>query len=162
MQYSSLLSFSRSLRSQTYYREYCASGIHNKAKAQLMSAGINLTSDTIKTALLTATHAFNADNNFWSDISANEVSGTGYTAGGATLASKTVTQDDTNDRAAFDAADVTWASSTITARYAAVYKDTGVTTTSALICCFDFATNQSSSNGDFTIQWHANGIFTLS
>ena len=88
----------------------------------------------------------------------NEVSGDGYTAGGATLASKTVTQDDTNDRGVFDAADVTWSDSTITARGAVLYKDTGTPSTSPVICYFDFGEDKISTDGDFTIQWNAAGI----
>ncbi len=91
----------------------------------------------------------------------NQVTGTGYSAGGATLASKTVTQNNTNDRGVSDAADVTWSASTITARGAVVYKDTGTATTSLLICYKDFTTDKISSSGDL-ITWSADGIVYLS
>jgi len=136
-----------------------ASGVYNEFKGDVLKKVHDLVNDTVKVALLTSSAAFDADNDNWADISSNEVSGTGYSAGGATLGSKTVTVDNTNDRASFDGADTTWSTSTITARFAAVYDDTHAS--DRLICLFDFGSNQTSSNGDFTIAWHANGILLL-
>lgn len=90
-----------------------ASAWYNKGKAQVMNGGIDLLTDTIKVMLVTSSYTFNPDHNFISDVVANEISVTGYTggfggAGRKTLASKTVTEDDTNDRSVFDAADVSW------------------------------------------------------
>jgi hypothetical protein len=120
---------------------------------------VDMVNDTIKCALLTSSHSPDKDSNTWSQISSNEVSGTGYSAGGATLADKAVTQNDTTDKAVFDATDVTWSSSTITARYAVLY-DT--TVSDNLICCIDFGANYSSTNGNFTIQFDSAGVLTLS
>jgi hypothetical protein len=119
---------------------------------------------TVKVALVTSTYVAAADKDaheFFSSVT-NEVSGSGYTAGGAALANKAVTQVDASDLAKFDADDVTWANATVTARGAVVYKDTGTAATSPLICLIDFTTDKSSSNGNFTIQWDAGGIVTLS
>lgn len=135
--------------------------IYNSFKAKIMDGSIDLDTDTIKVALVTSTYTPNQDTHDFFDDVTNEVSGTGYTAGGATLASKTVTADTTDNEGVFDAADVTWASSTITARGAVIYKSTGTASTSALICYLDFSTDQSSSSGDFTIQWNAEGILNL-
>ena len=96
---------------------------------------------------------------FVDDIT-NEISGTGYTAGGATLANKSVTKDNTNDQSVFDADDVTWSNSTLTARGAVLYKDTGTPATSSLIKYFDFVTDQSSTAAPFTVQFNAAGILT--
>jgi len=140
-----------------------ASGIYNIFKHNLMAGLVDLEgsgSHDIKVALLTNSHSFNADHKYWTDISSNEVSGTGYTAGGKSLSNKTVVQDDANDLAYFDADDVTWSSSTITARYAVLYDNT--LATKDLIACFDFGSDKSSSNGDFTLQWDSNGILKLS
>lgn len=114
--------------------------------------------DTVKIALVTSAYTANIDTHAnFSDIT-NEVTGTGYTAGGATLGSKTATQDNTNDRGVLDAADVTWTTSTITARGAVVYKDTGTGSTSKLMCYIDFGADKSSSATDFTIQFSTSGI----
>lgn len=137
--------------------------IYNEGKRKLLDGTINLTSDTVKVALMNNSHVANADTqHYWSDVSANEASGTGYTAGGATLGSKAFTTNDTNDRGEFDAADTVWATSTITAYYAIVYEDTGVAGTSTLIASIDFGGAKSSSGGDFKIEWNSVGILTLS
>lgn len=135
-----------------------ASALYNHGKRLLWDGGIDLDTDTIKVALVTSSYTLDVDHDFFDDIT-NEVSGTGYTAGGATLASADVTTDNTNDRAVFDAADASWSTATITnARAAIVYKSTGTASTSALIAYIDFGSNYSSTGGTFLITWHANGI----
>jgi hypothetical protein len=133
--------------------------IYNKYKKELLSGSIALLTDTIKVALLGSGYTPNIDTNiFWSDVSANEVTGTGYTSGGATMAGKTVTQDDTDNEGVFDGSDTSWASSTITARYAVIYKSTGVAGTSPLIAYIDFEADKSSLSEAFTVSWAAEGI----
>lgn len=62
----------------------------------------------------------------------------------------------------FDAADPSWTSSTITARYAVIYNRTPASdATRPLIGLFDFGSNQSTNNGTFAITFDALGIFTL-
>lgn len=125
------------------------------------SAGIDWLVDTIKISLHTSTLTPNPDTHtYFSDLT-NEVTGTGYTAGGATLATKTLTQDNTLDRGVADAADTTWATSTITARYAVGYKSTGTPSTSPVIGIIDFGADKSSSATDFVIQYNASGIIYL-
>ncbi len=67
----------------------------------------------------------------------------------------------TDDEGVFDADDVTWSTSTITARGAIVYKSTGTAANDLLICYFDFGADKSSSAGNFTITWNAEGIVNL-
>jgi len=119
-------------------------------------------SDTIKVALVTSAYTPNQDtHDYWDDVVSNEATGTGYTAGGATLGSKTVTYTSGTNVTAFDAADVSWTTSTITARYAVIYDDTpGTNATKPLIGYVDFGSDQSSSAGTFSIVWNASGIFT--
>lgn len=123
---------------------------------------IDWDTDTIKVALVTSAYTPNQDtHDYWDDVSANEASGTGYTAGGATLGSKTVTYTAGTNVTTFDAADVSWTTSTITARYAVIYDDSPATAaTKPLIGYVDFGTDQSSSAGTFSIVWNASGIFT--
>lgn len=118
--------------------------------------------DTIKVALMADTYTPDRDADaFWDDISANEISGTGYTAGGATIANQSWTQDNAIDKAVFDGDPVEWASSTLTARYGVIYKDTGTPSTSPLIQLIDFGANQSTSGSTFRITPDANGYFRL-
>lgn len=134
--------------------------VYSNAPDQAWSGNINWASDTIKVGLVTSSYTPNQNTDVhWSDVSTNEVSGTGYTAGGATLGSKTHTQSTTTFT--FDAADTSWTSSTITARYAVIYKSTGTGSTSPLIAYVDFGADQSSSSGTFTITWSGSGIFTV-
>lgn len=135
--------------------------IYSNLPKHLMNANISLESDTIKVALVTSSYTPDQDaHEFFDDIT-NEVTGTGYTAGGATLASKTVTADTANNAGVFDAANVTWSTSTITARGAVVYKSTGTASTSPLIEYIDFGIDKISSGADFTITWDAAGIFKI-
>jgi hypothetical protein len=123
---------------------------------------VDFDTDTIKVALVSSSYTPDQDaHDYFNDVSTYEVSGTGYTAGGNTLASKTATYDSANNVIVLDAADTTWASSTITARYAVVYDSTGTSSTSALIGYVDFGSDQSSTNGNFTITWDSTGIVRI-
>lgn len=135
--------------------------VYNSFKKNIMNGAIDLDTDTIKVALVTSLYTPNIDTHEDMADVTNEVTGTGYTAGGAELASKTVTADTTDDEGVFDAADVTWTTSTITARGAVVYKSTGTAANDLLICYFDFGSDKASSAGNFTITWNAEGIVNL-
>ena len=115
------------------------------------------TADRFKAMLVTSSYTPNfGTHDFKSDVT-NEVSGTGYDAGGKSLTSVTLTQS--GGTITFDAADLTWASSTITARGAVVYDDS--LTNDPLIAYIDFGADKSSSAGDFVLSFNASGIFTL-
>lgn len=135
-----------------------ASGVYNRMKYNAIKKLIDLSADTIKVLLLNNSHSFNPDHNVNTDVNTNEISGTGYTTGGVALASQTVTQDDTNDLAYFDAADSTWTTATFTA-YHAVLND--VTASNNLLCSIDFGGAKSVTAGTFTIQWASGGIIKL-
>ena len=130
-----------------------------------MFSGSNLwdwDTDTIKCALLTSAYTPAQDTHaFWSDVSANEATGTGYTAGGATMTCSAPTYDATSDQVRMDASDVSWSTSTITARYAVVYKDTGTASTSPLIGYVDFGADVSTTAGTFQITWDATGVVII-
>ena len=122
----------------------------------------DLLSDTIKVMLTTSTYTPNLDTHDYKDDVTNEVTGTGYSAGGATLGSMTFTYTGASNLWTFDAADTSWTTSTITARYAVVYDSTPATdATRPLICYQNFTSDQSSSGGTFLISWNASGIFTI-
>lgn len=137
-----------------------ASKLYGQFIQQSFNKEIDWDSDTIKVALLNNTYTPDQDaHNYYDDVVAYEVTGTGYTAGGITLANKTNTYNSSTNVIVLDADDVTWASSTITARYAVVYDATPATNaTRPLIGYVDFGSDQSSSNGNFTITWDSTGI----
>jgi hypothetical protein len=140
-----------------------ASKLYGSFFGKALNKEIDWDTDAIKVMLLSSAYTPNQDtHDYLDDVVASEVTGTGYTAGGATLASKTLTYDSANNVTVLDAADVTWASSTITARYAVIYDDAGATNAQkALIGYVDFGADQSSTNGNFTITWDATGIVRL-
>lgn len=121
--------------------------------------GYDYLSDTVKVALTTSTNGISqtADSVF-ADLT-NESSGTGYTAGGATLGTKTVGVASLTTTV--DAADTTWTTVSITAGQAHVWDDTLTNPVDPLICYQDFGGNQVMVAADFVIQWNASGIFTV-
>ena len=139
-----------------------ASKVYGNALKAAFNKEVDWDSDTIKVALVSSAYTPNQDgHDYWDDVVTNEVAGTGYTAGGKTLTGKTVTYDAGTNTVKFDADDASWPNSTITARYAVVYDDSGATAgQKALIAYFDFTTDRASSNGEFVIRWGADGVFS--
>jgi hypothetical protein len=139
-----------------------ANAIYNSFKRDVMNGSLDLDTDTINVMLVTATYTPNIDTHTKRSDVTNEVTGTGYSAGGAALASKTVTADTTDDEGVFDAADLTWATATITARGAVLYKARGgAASADELLFYFDFGSDITSTAGNFTITWNAEGILNL-
>ena len=138
-----------------------SSFMYNGGKAALLKGDADLVNDSIKVALVTSSYAPDKDTDIhFQDIS-NEVTGSGYTAGGKALANGAVTQDDANDRAVFNADDLSWPAATFTTRAGVIYKDSGNPATSPLIAYADFGDDFSLSGEDFTIEWHQDGILYL-
>lgn len=136
-----------------------ANVFYDNGKKNLWNGVIDLSADTIKVMLVTSSYTPSQTTHEYKSSVTNEVTGTGYTAGGVALTSQAVTADTTNHRGKFTADNVTWSTSTITAAGAVIYKSTGTDSTSPLIGYVDFGGNKSSSAGNFTIQWDAtNGI----
>lgn len=140
-----------------------ASKLYGSFLGKALNKEVDWDSDTIKVALLSSAYTPNQDtHDYYDDVSANEVSGTGYTAGGVTLAGKTNTYDAANNVIVLDANDAVWSASTITARYAVIYDDSGATSAQkALVGYVDFGSDQSSTNGNFTVTWDATGIVRI-
>lgn len=117
---------------------------------------VDWANDTIKVALLKEAFTPNQDTqDFYDDVSANEIEGTGYTAGGATLTEATATYDAESNTLRLDAADVSWTEASFAAFYAVIYKDTGEAATSPLLAYVDFGEEKTVSSGTFKIEWDA-------
>jgi len=84
------------------------------------------------------------------DVTANEVTGTGYTAGGVTVTQSWAT-DTANHRATLTLGAASWSNSTITAYKAVYYISTGTAANDKLIAIDDFAAAKSSTSGTFTV-----------
>lgn len=106
------------------------------------------TSQVFKIALYTSSASIGAGTTAYS--ATNEVSGTGYTAGGNTLTiSQVPTSSGTTAYLSFS--DTTWTSATITARGALIYLANG--TTNPSVAVLDFGGDKTSTAGNFTIQF---------
>src|SRR5210317_111747 len=107
--------------------------------------------DTMKLALFTSSATLDATTTDYSTT--NEVSGTGYSAGGGTLVNVTPTSSGTTAFTDFN--DLTFSASTITANGAMIYNTQtggGSGTTDAVVI-LAFGSDKTSTNGDFTIQF---------
>ena len=113
-------------------------------KSEILQEGHQLATDTIKIALYTSSASLGATTTAYS--TSNEVSVTGYTAGGVTLTSAAVST--TGTTAHFDADDPTWTSASFTANGALIYNDTNSDKAIAVLAF----------GGDFTV---AGGTFKI-
>lgn len=135
---------------------------YGNAFGKAFNKEIDVDTDTIKVMLCTSTYTPDQDAHSYKSSVTNEVTGTGYTAGGATLSSVSVAYSGGSNTFTIDAADVSWPSSTITARYAVIYDSTpGTDATRPLLGYVDFGADVSSSGGSFDIVWDSAGIFTV-
>ena len=133
------------------------------------TSALDLNADTINVALYgntgtpdqtvaSANTAYNVSQ--WT--STNEVTATGWTAGGLSLAS--VTSTFSSATYTFDAADKAGgASDTVTAAYGVlIYDDTIATPVADQgICYLAFGGSNSVTSGTFTVSFNASGIFTV-
>ena len=128
-----------------------ASLIYNSAIDDMSRGAIDFDTDTFKAMLVTSSYTPNKDTDLKRSAVTNEVTGTGYTAGGVTTAC-TVTKDTANDKVTLQFAAVSWAASTITARALVIYKSLGgASSADALVAYNDFGSDVSSTAGTFSV-----------
>lgn len=127
-----------------------------------LTGAFDLTAVTLKLMLLDATHTPNLDSHdFVNDVSGDEVSGTGYSAGGFALSGALTQADTSGDRYLFKLNNVSAAGCTFDWRYAVIYRDTGTPSTSNLVALIDPGALQSLSAATLAIAWHADGVFEM-
>ena len=121
-------------------------------KVALLDGEMDFSSDTAqsyKIALYTSSASLDAATAAYT--TSNEVSGTGYSAGGNTLSIST-NPTSTGTTAFLSFATTTWSTATITARGALIYQAGGSTPAVAVL---DFGSDKGSSAGDFQITFPA-------
>jgi len=118
-------------------------------KAEILGGIQDLDTDVIKIALYTSAASLDAATTVYS--TSNEVTGVGYSAGGNTLASPTISTSGTT--AYVDFADSSWTTATITARGALIYNSSKANRSIAVL---DFGSDKTSTAGTFTVQMPAN------
>jgi len=127
-----------------------ASLIYNSCLNDMATGAIDFDTNSFKILLVTSSYTPNKDTHTKRSDVTNEISGTGYTAGGVSTA-VTVTNDTANDRIDINFADVSWSSATLTAAAGVIYKTTGTSSTDNLVAYLDFSGNVTSTNGTFTL-----------
>lgn len=148
-----------------------ASYTFNKFKLELAKGNVDLEADDdiFEVALVVSAAAFSADVATMADISAtwdtlsatwdisnvSAYNSTGYTSLG--LSGCEVVQDDTNNRVRWTADNLTWNSATIDADGYVVFRASD----GLMVVAGDKGSMQSSTNGNFTLQWDSNGILTI-
>ena len=120
-------------------------------KAEILGGIQDLDTDVIKIALYTSAASLGAGTTTYATT--NEVVGVGYTAGGNTLGSPTITTSGTT--AYVDFADTSWPTATITARGALIYNSSKA---DRAIAVLDFGSDKTSTAGTFTVQMPANTV----
>ena len=140
--------------------------IYNCYKYNLMNAAHDLQNggDTIQVILVSGYSPDVDSHTVLSDVSAYEYSsGLGYTEGGATLANQATSQDNTNNRGEFDGDDITWSNlgplSPATPSHAIMVDVSSAG--SPLMIAWELGTTPT-NGGDYTLEWHTNGISTIS
>ena len=123
-------------------------------KVGLFNGQFNLASDTIKMAMYNGNANLNPSTTVYT--STNEITGTGYTAGGQTMTGVTISYDATNSVAYVNFANVVWNPAAFTARCALIYDSTA---SNASIAVIDFGSDKTCTN-TFTVTMPANTYST--
>lgn len=114
----------------------------------------NIDYDTDAFGVMLLTNAATPNKDTWakrSDVT-NEVVGTGYTAGGATVTVTVGAVDTANDRVDISLGGNTWANASITARYAVYFKERGgAATADELVAVNDFGADVTSTAAAFAL-----------
>ena len=130
-------------------------GLTNSFKQEMLQAGQNLVTDTLRMALYTA----------FSDIgplttvytTTNEVTGTGYSAGGVAVTGATISTDVQTGTVYVDFADVAWPGASFTARGALIYN---VTRSNKSVAVLDFGSDKTFSSVSNTVTMPVNSATT--
>ena len=129
--------------------------ICNSFKKQLMGGEHDFDSagDTFKLAMFTSAATLGASTTNYA--TANEVSSSGYTAGGKALVNQGVKVS--SGVAITDFSDLSFTGVTLTARGALIYNTTtdGGSATTDAVCVLDFGGDKTATAGTFTIQFPA-------
>lgn len=101
---------------------------------------IDLDTATVKAMLTTNSYTENKDHDRRDDVT-NEITATGYTAGGVTVTPTVSAVDTANDRITITLPTATWNAFTGTARRLVYYVSTGTAANDPLIACIDFGSD---------------------
>jgi hypothetical protein len=125
--------------------------IFNSFFEDLARGAIDLDTDTIRVMLVTSSYTEDKDAHTKRSDVTNEISGTGYTAGGVVVPI-TITKDNANDRLNVTLGQVSWATATFTARKSVYFKARGgASSADELIAVNDFGSDVTATGATFTL-----------
>jgi hypothetical protein len=133
-------------------------GLTNSFKQEMLQAGQNLATDTLRMALYTALSDIGSLTTAYT--TANEVVGTGYVAGGVVVTGATISTDTTGPNAGtvyVDFNDVAWPGANFTARGALIYN---VTRSNKSVLVLDFGSDKTFSAVSNTVVMPVNSATT--
>jgi len=127
-----------------------------KGGKNLVEQEVGWVSGPINVMLMRSGYVFDKNGpEAYSDVSANEATGTAYVAGGVVVANRSVTVDTVSNETRLLGDAVQWSNSTIAARGAVIYANVG---TKPVLGYVDFVTDRTSENGLFRIEWPTTGV----
>ena len=130
-------------------------GLTNSFKQEMLQAGQNLATDTLKMALYTGFADLGPTTTVYTTL--NEVVGTGYTAGGEPVTGATITVDAQTNTVYVDFSDVSWPGANFTARGALIYN---VTRSNASVAILDFGSDKIFTSATNTVTMPVNSATT--
>lgn len=140
-----------------------ASDLYNRGTYRIVNQNFNWTSTSVGVLLVTSTYTPAYTHNFVSDIT-NELTGGGY-ARLTAIASRTITEDDTNHRVILDGADIQFPSlgaAAGTPQYAIIYDNTnGTDATRDLVGYIDLGTPPTPDGNNYNIAWDTVGLWVI-
>ena len=137
-------------------------GLFPNGKKLLLAGSINLTSGPLKVGILKSTYTLNNAHQFWSEVSAKEITPVGgYAAGGVSMANPAFSVD-ADEVAVADYDDVVIADFTAPDfQYFILYKATGNPATSPLIGFIDLEAPISYAAKTIKIAWSSLGVLRM-
>jgi len=128
-----------------------ASLVYNSMMRDVVVGSVDFDTDTFKMMLVTSSYSASKSHAKRNEVT-NEVSGTGYTAGGNACSVTVAATDNTNNDVEISFSVTSWTSATITARAGVIYKSRGgLSSADELVGYVDFGGDVTSTNGTFAV-----------
>ena len=131
-------------------------GLTNSFKQEMLQAGQNLATDTLRMALYTALADIGPATTTYTGTT-NEITGTGYTAGGELVTGATISTDTQTGTVYVNFDNVSWPGANFTARGALIYN---VTQANKSVAVLDFGSDKTFTSTNNTVTMPANTATT--
>jgi hypothetical protein len=129
-------------------------GLTTSFKSQMVQGQQNLAANTLKLALYTGFATLGPDTTVYSTT--NEITGTGYTAGGNTLSGVTISTS-ADGVVYINFSNVVWTNASFTTRGALIYN---ASQSNASVAVLDFGADKTCTNQTFTVTMPVNSATT--